>query len=254
MKILKRALWTVGGLLLVVLSMGVWVASAYWNNAPLPESAELPGSARLVRDGLVAAFVLPAGGSSLALIDCGDDPAGGPLLAELARRGAGPEDVGAIFLTHGHGDHTAGCHLFPKAEVMSLSEEVGLAAGTDVSGNGWWGRLARNGPQKAARVTRTLADGQTVQVGELAVRVFAVPGHTAGSAAYLANGTLFLGDNGNHHRDGSFAGAPWPFTWSVEQNRASLGKLFERLRAEKLEVSVVAPSHSAPRPGLPDGF
>jgi len=234
--------------LLLVLAFVGLVASAFWGNAPLPDGADLPGGARLVKDGFVAFFVLPAGGTSVALVDCGNDPEGKPILAELARRGAGPADVKAIFLTHGHGDHTAGCHRFPGAEVMALGPDVGLAAGTG-TGRGLLSRFFKNSPEKSVRVTRVLNDGETVRVGENTVRVFAIPGHTAGSAAYLAGGVLYLGDSATDRKDGAFAGAPGLFSDSTEENHASLRGLFRRLKAEGLEVRAVAPAHSAPQLG-----
>lgn len=249
MKILKRGLVAVGGLVLATaLAFAGLVAWEFRGNAPLPDGADLPGGVRLVKDGMVALYLLPAGGTSVALVDCGNDPGARKLLAELARRNAGPGDVKAIFLTHGHGDHTAGCHNFPGAEVMALAPDVGLAAGTD-GGRGRLTRFRRNGPGKAVKVTRVVADGQTVQVGQLSVRVFAVPGHTGGSAAYLAAGVLFLGDSAADRTDGTFAGAAWIFSDSVEQNHASLRRLWRRLRDENLEVEALAPAHSAPRRG-----
>ena len=249
MKVVKRVL-ILAGILAVVLVLGfaAIIASAFWGNAPLPDSADLPGGARLVKDGMVAFFVLPTGGTSVALVDCGNDPAGKKIFEELARRNARPDDVKAIFLTHGHGDHTAGCHLFPKAEVMALAPDTGLSAGTKRS-HGMLTRFFKNGPDKTVKVTRVIRDGETVKVGDLAVRVFSVPGHTGGSAAFLAGGVLFLGDSSTNLKDGGMTGAPRPFSDSVARNHASLRRLWQRLKDEKLEVKMLAPAHSAPQQG-----
>jgi glyoxylase-like metal-dependent hydrolase (beta-lactamase superfamily II) len=249
MKIVKRLLVVIGGLVLVlVLGFVGLIASAFWGNAPLPDGADLPGGVRLVKDGMVAFFVLPAGGTSVALVDCGNHSDAKQIFTELARRNAKPEDVKAIFLTHGHGDHTSGCRQFPRAEVMALAPDVSLAAGTETA-HGMLSRFFKNGPDKAVKVTRVIKDGETVQVGQLSVRVFAIPGHTDGSAAYLADGVLFLGDSATDRKDGTFAGAPRPFSNSVEQNHASLRGLWRRLQDEKLEVKTLAPAHSAPHQG-----
>jgi glyoxylase-like metal-dependent hydrolase (beta-lactamase superfamily II) len=130
---------------------------------------------------------------------------------------------------------------------MALAPDVGLAGGTE-SARGPVTRFMRNGA-KAVKTTRVLADGETVRVGSLAVRVFAIPGHTAGSAAYLANGVLFLGDSATDRKDGTFTGAPGPFSDDVAQNHASLRSLWKRLEAERLTVEVLAPAHSAPQQG-----
>ena len=251
MKTLKRVLLAVVALVLVLALVGAGiVASAFWGNAPLPATADLPGGARLVKDGMVAAFVLPAGGISVALVDCGDDPAATRLLAELARRGARREDVKAIFLTHGHRDHVGGCRQFPGAEVMALGADVALAAG-DAASRGLLARVMPKDPAKTVKVARVLRDGETVQVGTLAVRVFAIPGHTEGSAAYLAGGVLYVGDSATSRKDGTLAGAPAPFSDDVARNHASLRALWRRLAGERLAVEAVAAAHSAPQQAGP---
>ena len=246
---LKRTLLVLAGLVLAaVLGLAGLFVSAFGGNAPLPESADLPGGARLVKDGMVALFVLPAGDGSFALVDCGDDAAAKAATAELARLGARPEDVKAIFLTHGHADHTGGCRRFSRAEVMALEPDVALAGGT-AKARGLVTRFMPSRPEKAVKVTRVLRDGETVQVGALAVRVFAIPGHTGGSAAYLAGGVLYLGDSATDRKDGSFAGAPGIFSDDVARNHASLRTLWQRLADERLPVAALAPAHSAPQLG-----
>lgn len=250
MNIAKKVVFAVAALVFVlVLALAGLMVSVFRNAAPLPESADLPGDARLVKDGMVAFFVLPAGGQSVALVDCGNDPGAAKVLSELERRGATPEDVKAIFLTHGHGDHTAGCHRFPQAEVMALSADVNLAAGREAA-RGLLTRFRKNGPGRSATVTRGLRDGEEVQVGDLSVRVLSLPGHTDGSAAFLAGGVLFLGDSAMSLKDGRLAGAPGPFTNDVQMNHASLRALWGRLKLERLAVETLAFSHSAPQQGI----
>ena len=249
MKVLKRVVIAVLALVLVVaVGLGALLGSAFWGAVPLPAGADLPGGARLVKDGMVAAFVLPVGGGAVALIDCGQDPEAHAILADLGRHGATADDVQTIFLTHGHGDHTAGCRQFPGAEVLMLAPDAGLAAGT-ASAHGPLTRFMRNGPDKAIEMTHPLHDGETVETGTLSVRVFALPGHTAGSAAYLANGVLFLGDSATTRVDGTFAGAPWPFTDDVARNHAALRAMAGRIAAEQVEVLTLAPAHSGPQQG-----
>ena len=250
MKILKRVVIAVVGLaLLLAIGLGSLLASAFWGAAPLPDGADLPGGARLVKDGMVAAFILPAGGTSVALVDCGNDPEARALLAALAARGSSASDVKTIFLTHGHADHVAGCRKFPDAEVLGLAADGPLAAGT-VSSRGPLTRFMRNGPARSVSLTHPLHDNEDVQVGTLAVRVFALPGHTEGSAAYLAGGVLYLGDSATTRLDGGLAGAPWIFTDDVARNHASLRALSARLVATGFPITTLAPSHSAPQQGL----
>jgi len=84
----------------------------------------------------------------------------------------------------------------------------------------------------------------------LPVRVYAVPGHTAGSAAYLVNGALFLGDSGDIASDGRLQGSPWIFSDSQAENRASLVQLEQRLVSDGANVRVIIPSHSGAASGL----
>jgi glyoxylase-like metal-dependent hydrolase (beta-lactamase superfamily II) len=79
--------------------------------------------------------------------------------------------------------------------------------------------------------------------------VYAVPGHTAGSAAYLANGVLFLGDSAQINSDGEIRPAPWLVTDDRAQNRASLARLQQRLAKDGARVEAIVPAHSGPATG-----
>jgi glyoxylase-like metal-dependent hydrolase (beta-lactamase superfamily II) len=99
-------------------------------------------------------------------------------------------------------------------------------------------------------VTHALDDGEVVTLGNVAVRVFATPGHTAGSASYLVNGALMVGDSADITSDGALQGAPWLFSDSQAQNRASLARLDERLTSEGVAVTAIVPAHSGTAEGL----
>lgn len=216
---------------------------------PAPEAGrDLPGGVRLINDGFALSYLLPTGDGA-ALVDCGDDANGAAILAELKKRSLGPESVKAIFLTHGHPDHTGACHLFPKADVYAFAADQGLAAGTEGS-HGPITRLVSGPPEKRVTVTRTLKDGETVTVGDRQVVAFAVPGHTAGSAAYLSGGILFVGDNGGFGKDGELRPAMRLFTDDPEQNRKSLHELAAKLEQRGDKVEVTAYGHSAPSEGM----
>ena len=58
-------------------------------------------------------------GSKVMLFDTGADPGGHPVDAALAALGAGRNDVSDVFLTHGHGDHTAGAAGLGSAKIAS---------------------------------------------------------------------------------------------------------------------------------------
>jgi glyoxylase-like metal-dependent hydrolase (beta-lactamase superfamily II) len=93
-------------------------------------------------------------------------------------------------------------------------------------------------------VTKTVADGETLMLGPHRVRVFAVPGHTEGSAAYLVDDVLFMGDAADTKSDGTVIGSPWVFSDSQPQDRASLIALDERLARDNVPVKIIAFAHS----------
>jgi glyoxylase-like metal-dependent hydrolase (beta-lactamase superfamily II) len=212
------------------------------------DGAEPASGVRVVKDGIVSMGVLDLGGGKIALIDAGNDPTGKAILADLTRRGLGPAAVEAVFLTHGHPDHFAGCHLFPAASVYALAADVGLAEGRE-AGKSPIGKLMGAKPT-GIKIARALADGETLTLGDKSVKVFAVSGHTAGSAAYLVSGVLFLGDSAGASKDGKILPAPAAFSDDPAQNRASLKALADRLRPEAASIKALVPAHSGVLPGL----
>jgi glyoxylase-like metal-dependent hydrolase (beta-lactamase superfamily II) len=196
----------------------------------------------VVKDGFVGVGVLDAGEKQVALVDCGTDASGAAILAELSKRGLTAASVRAIFLTHGHGDHTAGCRLFSSAKTYALEPDVALVEGRA----GSHGPLTRffSAAPTGIRVTDVVHDGDVVEVGALKVRVFAVPGHTSGSAAYLAEGCLFVGDSANITSSGELVGAPWPFTDDSSRNHAAVAALPGKLPADGGNVVAIVPAHS----------
>ncbi len=246
---MKRVLKIVCLVVLVpVLAIVGLLVATFAGTPPIPDGMDLPGGARVVKDGYVSVFVLPAGPDAVALIDAGNDRQGGSIRRELSRRGLGPEAVKAIFLTHGHPDHVSACHLFPQAAVLALPGDIDLAEGRSAAASLIGNIMGRQDRQ--VHVTRPLRDGETVTVGDLAVEVFAVPGHTAGSAAYLTRGVLFLGDSADARRDGSMAGSKRIVSDDRDQNRASLQSLAQKLKGRAAEIQVLAFAHS----GVLTGF
>ena len=208
----------------------------------LPQRAELNGMV-LIKDGFVSAALVPLGEREAALVDAGNDVEAKPLLAELARRGLDRHDVKYILLTHGHSDHTGGIAKFPKAQVMALAADVDVVEGRSTGG----GPILRFKSPKPTgiRLSCKLQDGDIVPLGPFEVRVFAVPGHTPGSAAFAIGENLFLGDSANQDKQGRVQAAPWIFTGDTAQNRRSLANLAHRL-ASDTGIKTLVFSHSAP--------
>ncbi len=240
----KRLLrYFAGFCLLLIIGFGALFASVFVGNKKLEDGAVLNGHAVLVNDGYVGIFMLPVGDGTFALVDCGNDKEAKSIRAALEKRGATLDSVRAIFLTHGHPDHIAGCGAFPKADIYAFEGDVKLAAG-EVAAKSPMGRLAGAQTNKAAKVTKILADGVEVQVGDLKVMPFALPGHTAGSAALLSHEVLYVGDSLTSKPDGSIVGPPWMFSDDLEQNKASVQKLAEKLKSENISVKTIALSHT----------
>ncbi len=243
-KFFKRLAIVVVVLVLAVVGL---FASIFLGRAKLQDGQVL-GSARTVKDGFVAAYMVDTGPGKVLLVDAGNDPAATAILAELTRRGLGKDAVSAIFLTHGHPDHLAGCAQFPDAPTYLLTADVDLAEGR-AAGKGLLPSLfGRN--KHPVHITHTLVDGDVTVVGTRTVKTFAVPGHTAGSAAFLIDGVLFLGDSADSDGSGHLQGAVRAFSESAGENHQSLVALAARLAPTASEIKWLAPAHSGALAGL----
>ncbi len=240
----KRILrYFAGFCLLLIVGFGALFASVFVGNKKLEDGAVMNNHAVLINDGFVGIFMLPVGDGTYALIDCGNDREAKTIRAALEKRGATLDSVRAVFLTHAHPDHIAGCSAFPKADIYAFAGDVKLAAGEEAAKSPM-GKLAGAQPNKAIKVTKVLSDGVEVQLGELKVMPYALPGHTAGSAALLSHEVLYVGDSLTSKPDGTLVDPPWLFTEDLQQNKASIQKLAERIKSEGLSVKTIALSHS----------
>lgn len=242
---MKRALLAVA---IVVVALAVVFFLAVGKNfvglVPSTDGVVLPG-VQTVRDGYVNAFLIDLD-DGVALVDCGNDPAAKTLLAALSARSLKPDAVKAVFITHGHPDHVAGCNQFPAATVYAFEDDRGLMEGTKAAA----GPLPKlMGPQKdkTVKLGAPLVDGATVQLGSVGVQAWRIPGHTQGSAAYVTRDVLFLGDSATAETSGALRVAPWVSSDDVEQSRASMRALASKVPAT---VKKVVFAHSGPVDGL----
>lgn len=234
-KVLIRAALALLGLALVLVGT---VAYAFMGRKAAVDGVEING-VRVIAGGIE---VVPLQDGKLALVDAGTDANGGAIFGELSRRGVGADAVEAILITHGHPDHIGAIGKFPHASVMALEAEVPLIEGR-ASAKGPLPRLFPVRPT-GITVSRSLRDGEDVSIGGTTVRVFAVPGHTAGSAAYLIRDVLFIGDSADAASDGTLIPAVWIFSDSQEENRRSLVSLDARLQQAQASVAAMIPAHS----------
>jgi glyoxylase-like metal-dependent hydrolase (beta-lactamase superfamily II) len=244
-KVLKVVGIAIGLLVLTVAILGFALFSGLQGSTNGPSLG--PGIERV--PGFSAVYALDAGNGQWALIDAGSDKAGGAIMATLQAQHATPDNVVAIFITHAHADHDAAIAAFPKATVYAMKREVPIAAGQEPF-NGPIFKLfgARN--TNTFTVTHPLDDGEKVMVGTLEVTAFAIPGHTPGSAAYLADGVLFTGDALQIKSDQQIIGPSAVFSTDRAQGEASLKHLGQELQASGADVKFIASSHTGTLTGL----
>lgn len=119
------------------------------------------------------------------LIDTGTEAGAETVLANVARLGFDPQDIAVLLSSHEHFDHVGGAALIQQRTGAKLYASA-LAAAVLTSG-----RASEDDPQAGmhdpmapARVSRTLAPGETVEVGPLRLTMIATPGHTPGAVSW----------------------------------------------------------------------
>lgn len=218
---------------------------AWWTfggDAPLVPGEVAPGVYQVVDD-FSAVFVVNVDGG-VVLVDAGVDPEAKAIRERLAAMGDPP--VLGVLLTHGHGDHVAGCGQFPDAVVAAGADDQGLVHG-DHAAPGVPGLLF--GPADGTcRVTRPVRDGEVVSLGGQDFVAYAIVGHTPGTTAWFGRGVLFLGDAASSDTSGRVTGPKWVFSMNPSQATESLAGLHERLAGA--QVNKLAFGHTAPLDGM----
>ncbi|HSR65684.1 MAG TPA: MBL fold metallo-hydrolase [Xanthomonadaceae bacterium] len=148
------------------------------------------------------------------------------LLDAVAREGL---DVQWILETHAHADHLTAAHWLkqrlPRASV-AIGEGIRAVQATfrDIYA------LGADFPVDGSQFGHLFTDGERFSVGTLPARVFAVPGHTADSVAYLVGDALFTGDS-LFMPDGGTARCDFPGGDAATLYR-SIHRLFDELPAD----------------------
>ena len=154
---------------------------------------------------------------------------------QLLAQGQSLETVTDVFLTHGHPDHIAAVPFLPNATVYAFEAEV---------------PLIEEESEGAITVTGLLTSGEVLTVGSASVQAFSVPGHTAGSAVYLANTALILGDTARVNSDGQLILGGGKNSEDPEAQLTNLRALALELEPRAGEIEWLVPAHTAPVQGL----
>ena len=244
----------------VVVLVGAFLWLVFTGAMPLQEGVQFAdGNVIVVVDDSVrpfpaAAYLFRTQDGGFGLVDAGMDPEAKAIRAALSRMGKDSDSVRAILCTHGHGDHTYGVQAFPDADVY-LAERVDLTQGSRPARSLLQRLQKRSNPQQQSlrpklTITRRLSDGEHLNVGGTDVEVFALPGHTADSAAFLLHGVLFLGDSAAAASDGSLVSAPPVVSVDRDRNKRELKKLAVRLRSRRSEIRRLAFGHQGSLEGI----
>jgi glyoxylase-like metal-dependent hydrolase (beta-lactamase superfamily II) len=187
-------------------------------------------------------FVLAARvGTGAVLFDAGVDPEAHGIDALLTSMKLGRADVGHVFLTHGHPDHTAAIAVLPAAKVFAGAADVDLVTGREKPEAFLIKIFALIWSNPPGRVTNPLTGAVTVPVGDgKVVQAFPVPGHTRGSYAYVFDGVLITGDIMTL-AGGSLAPTPSLFDAHPAENLTAIRELARALTG--VTISRVCTAH-----------
>lgn len=208
---------------------------------------EGPDSVALTTTGTWASMIyLARTDSGVIAIDLGWTRAEERIREGLATLGATPADVKYVFLTHGHRDHTGGWRVVKDARFVLGAAEVPFFTGDSA----YHASLPRLGdelvdspnPGRGEVSLLPLGADTAIVLGRDTVVALAIPGHTAGSTAYLFRGVLFGGDAINWRPFEGFHGARPEFSDNVEESRASMRALWARVEPQR--VRAVCSAHA----------
>jgi glyoxylase-like metal-dependent hydrolase (beta-lactamase superfamily II) len=179
--------------------------------APVAEAIELFDTGLAGQRELNAVYLLP--GKEPTLVEAGSAADVPAILAALARRGLGPHDLAHIVVTHIHLDHAGGAGVlaqrFPAADVRvheagaaHLADPTRLVASTART----YGRermealFGTTVPLDPERI-RTVADGDTIALGDRSLDVLHTPGHASHHVALadVRTGAVFTGEAVGSH-------------------------------------------------------
>jgi metallo-beta-lactamase class B len=156
--------------------------SVEWDKPAPP--VRIHGNAYLVGTCGISAILI-TGSDGHILIDSGTEAGAELVAANIRRLGFRLEDVKILLHSHEHFDHVggiarlqhlSGAQLFASASAAAVFRTGAPGAGDPQAG--------MHPPIDPARVDRIIRDGETVRLGNLAVRAVATKGHTHGALSW----------------------------------------------------------------------
>jgi glyoxylase-like metal-dependent hydrolase (beta-lactamase superfamily II) len=134
-------------------------------------------------------------GSRIIVFDAGMDPEAHALELLVDSLGADLTSVSDVFLTHAHFDHVAAANRCPRARIHIGAADADMLAHR-ASAQAMVPRLFGTLLSvPAVEASHRMVGSETIEVGGgETVLAVPMPGHTAGSYAYLFDGVLFTGD------------------------------------------------------------
>jgi metallo-beta-lactamase class B len=137
-------------------------------------------------DGLSALLI--TGDAGHILLDGGLSQTAPLINANIRKLGFKTEDIKLIAVSHGHFDHGGGVASLQRFTGATVAATPATAAALRRGENTpddpqfGFGRAFNGFP--AVKIVREVADGEVIRIGNLAVTVHHIPGHSPGSAAY----------------------------------------------------------------------
>jgi glyoxylase-like metal-dependent hydrolase (beta-lactamase superfamily II) len=134
-----------------------------------------------------AAIYLIRFGEGAALIDAGCGRSTERLLANIADTGTALETIGSLLLTHCHFDHAGGAAVLRERlrcrVVAHARDAVFIETGDgQVTAADWYGARMTPCPVDV----KLAGEKETIWIGDRPITALAIPGHSPGSVAYLA--------------------------------------------------------------------